>query len=1368
MKILKTIISYLCIFFILAALHGLTFAQEQTDSTKLEEAYNLFNKISPVQDEYNPRRSTQKLIEASNSLKKLGEYHNNVVIEFLMETIKKEFSIKASNAPNSYIVGDALVSLSNMVHKKYDDNFNDLKGLIDKNKERIDPRSFSHIESSIENLEEKIETNPQLEDKESLYFKDQLLKVSSRKLMEYVDTLFNGTNEFLTDIQRNSPERTIYRRNEEANHTIDILVRLKGKNPILIGPAGSGKTTVVEKITQMIIDKEFPDLSFYDYLRKAELLSTSPARISKIALSDSSSAQAAAIEDYFKAVLAIQEATKKPIIVFLDEVHTLSKSQVESLKPFLDSERNGIHFIGATTSKEFMAKFKDNDAIKRRFEKVAVPEFNVEEVMELLKFSWIPKIEGKYQVEFEDNEVIRRVVEESLFIVPDNGRVSASIKALMDLAIFVQRRKGENKKTVSITKQDFSDFLIKRYDLPADPRDGVRFAKYADDLKKKLNEEVLGQSHMINDIVNLWLQNIQDKERRIRVGLLLGSTGVGKTMVAKEFTQLAFPSANNPVMHIDANTYKDGSLSLNALLGAPPGVISSDKTSGELMNWLDDPARGGKGGIIIIDEAERAHKDFWEKFMEFFDTGTITGADGKIRKANNVIILLTSNRGDNVLFPKGMKNWTEREWNEHITLLKDNPSMIKNIFREKVNGLDTAQLPNLILERVDSYIIANPIDLNLALRIARKKADQIIKDTEKTFKIKLEIDDKLIEYLVKNVFNPQNGVRIVIKNLEKYIGEAIVNFRSQWSLKDQEVIQISLLEKGSQVKVSSKRKKGGDEILSSAPKKKFKDVFENQEFINKLIHFKEIFTKSLIGQDELAEKISQAILAHKSFTNNKKPLSFFLLGSTGTGKTETARVIAKIFHGSEERAVIIPLSNITYTGQMNDIFGSPKGFAGSDRESLFERALRNNPTGGVIVFDEASNAGGYDKHLKETIMKHFYNLTDEGKWTSNVTDQTYNLSKYTFIFTGNDGEKIFQGVSHEDLRLAIWEEAKETEQLRKLLLEAGVPEAFLSRMSLIALYKPLLTSEVNVIVEKFLEPIKKETEKWGGKINYSKEFLNSFSEVFFTQGQGGRSLKNVVDQQIKSLITQARFRLTQENKQNDSITITLSLEDNLPKTFYVEGKDFKRKVSFTAEVSSKNTKLFQETLDVTQNATKKILLGKKEAKIVAYHEAGHAVLNDPHITGQKLVYLTIIPGGDVAGYARYEEENSSIPKLNLDREALVILVAQLLAGGISQKRAGYPYDTGMSNDYEKAQKVTKKFYESGAAGNSSWRKKKNFKNFRSEIFQEAEEVANKILDEKKETVEAFTQALLKEGALNEEKINNIINGVGGGVCNKIF
>lgn len=1356
----------------LVHLKGLEVSYAFGDEVEIEAAKFLMKQLGDP----NPRI-------ASEAAKKLSVYSYQDVTHALLTTIMREV---AKPSPNSFILSESIASLEELLTLQDKPKLVELTELWNAKTATFSLLPwFKFVDPRVKTLEAHALTRnaalpefpkPKLELFKSILEKNGLTDSDSPEAI-----LLKGTSSLLTDEVRKSEAKdddfTISGRDHEADNVIDGLVRLKGKNPFLIGPAGAGKTTIAMRVAQKLLKNDFPiaEGAYMKALSHAEIIETTPARISRLAKADTDSAQATAIEVYFEAINQVQKKLNKPIVLYIDEIHTLKKSQIEAMKRYMDSLNDGIMLIGSTTSKEFSQTFKDNEAFRRRVFQTPVEEFTVEQVLSSVNEpkGWLSRIESNYGVQFSQ-EALELVIKNSTVLLPDSGRFDGSIKTMQDIAISIIRGATGSR---TIGEEQVYAFIQKKTGFPVNPHNGSEFARYLKDLELGLNEEVIGQSKMVKDVVDQWAAVLQDSDRGVRVVVEAGPTGVGKTELGKAFAKKVF---KNPKAYfeIDANLYKTGGYAMNSLFGAPNGINSSDTTSGTLMDWLDDPAGGKFGGMILINEGERASEDFWERLMEFFDTAQIYGADGKVRRAVKHMVVITSNRADSLAFPGSIDKWTDKEIIARTTELGSDE--VKGFFIRTISGKDDFKLPLPVLNRVDKYTVAKPILRSEALEIVNKIAAKFKEKTYKDLKIHVEIEAELLEHLVSSVYNIRDGARPIVRQVEDYLKQARVEGLGRWDTPREGELYLGLSQPKlpggvPAILIHTSASAAGEHFLLDLPKLKIQDPLDDPEFLAKLRNLKAKLKERIFGQDEMLNSISQAVISHQANPEQSgRALSLMIVGSTGTGKTETGKAIAEALYGNAKRFTVIPLGKIIYEGELNNIFGSPAGHVGSLEEKLFEKFLRENPNGGVGIFDEASNMGGKEHAQKDALFKKFYDVVEDGQWTSPATNETYDLSKYIFLFTGNDGEKLVAGMSSDDLRLSAWNRSKSRESVRALLRDSGVPEAFLGRMADVILMRPLMRAETARIADKLLKPVFEGFKARNVDVSYSDDFVEKFANTFFTQDEGGRSLRKVAETRVQALLTSAfmEIRIDAKADPSKSMKFVISVEDNgIPRPFSRKN-DPDRVVDLTVQAYQDGVLIHEAKENVTEFAAEQMKPQAAQAIVIAFHEAGHAVANEAAFTNETLAYLTILPGKTKSlsflGYARYEQDKNLLGK-NPDRKSVVETMAKQYGGRIAQELAGFPADAGWAQDLKQMREYgTRALTEwglddelrniaHGPGGKPQYTARQNelISQKLEELMNEAEKTAKERLINHWEEVRLTVIELMKKGSITASEFSDV-------------
>lgn len=1323
--------------------------------------------------------------EAREAASELKGYHYREVVNSLILTVMEELG---EARPDFEVIDASLNSLRELATKADVDRLKDIAKKINFVMKRGGDPQLKDLIYDVARVVQAADfrkpasnqvLTKQLEPAAKSQNKDQQNRVPLRQRLreaayqrtpgagEAAKVLLAGTSVFMSDElleQLTSGEIfEIFGRDQEVAQAIDTLTREKGKNPILVGPRGSGKTKIVEKIAQTILENKLPDHPvFQNELAGAYVIETSPAQISRLAMSNDPNSQAAALEMYFESILTLERELGLRIILFIDEIHTLGSAQVEAMKRYLDSRTKGVKLIGASTSVEYQNAFKHNPAIQRRFDTIGVPEQSAAEVKAIIIKVEVPRAEKRYSFEIPE-ETVDAIVQNANRVYPDTSLVDAAGKMLMTLCSSQARHysPGPNVPTLVLSEKMVYQFVQDKMGYPVNPLDVKALSDYRSELLNRLNDDVIGQERMVGDVVEEWIRLLKNNRKGVRTVIALGPTGVGKSHLGRQLAKLVF-GTEGAFMEVDGNQFKEGHFSNNTFFGAPNGVMSSNKTSGMLFDYLDDPGRGKFGGIIMINEAERAHKDFWEKMMEIMDTGKGVGGDGKERILGRHLIILTSNRGDVSLYPKTIEDWTDAEYRAHMATL--NEERLKQVFKEASSGRDEFRLPDPILARIDKYTAAEPMLPAKVERVAIQKAQSLIKLLEDRFKIQIEFDTIVASEIALASYQKGLGVRPVEKKIVDLIEGALDRYLIESELKRGDKLQVGLALEASGA--SSIEVRGPSGVMSlPIPKEVKHDLLSDQELMQRLEQLDQELNQRVFGQQDMIKRIKDAVISHQT-SRGQRPLSIFAVGSTGTGKSEMARALARALYQSEKRVLELDMGQIIYEGELSNIFGSPVGHTGSTEERVFEQFLRENPHGGVIVFDEISNMGGKDPAQKEALFKKFYSIFENGKWLSPATNKVYDLSKYTIINTGNDLEALLQGVSADDLRMSIWKQFRNPQMVRELLVKSGVPEAFLGRMDDVFLMKPLLNSEVQRIVNKILAEQIKEFSDKGLQIFVEQTFYKDVADIFFSHAQGARSIRGLIERRMKSAITQ----LIMEAKGIENLKgkeIYLLVRDNQVKRTYIKGSDPERKV-YVYAIANPGPEQFGVTLEVTEYAVKINLQSKQEVIRTSYHEAGHAVANDPKVTGQKIGMITVVGRDGYLGYARYESVQGASTN-SMTEEKTIRIMARLLAGQIAEKLAGFEENAGWASDLEKARALaTKYILEWGLGRNMAsvplddkgrpklrGDKERQFQKEMDRLFAEADKMATATVKSNWNLVRAVVGELYQKGEITGQRYKEL-------------
>lgn len=582
-------------------------------------------------------------------------------------------------------------------------------------------------------------------------------------------------------------------RDDEIKRVLEILSRRCKNNPLLIGPAGVGKTAIVEELANMIVSGDVP-------------LSLSGKRIISL---DMASAVAGTkyrgeFEERINQILKEIE-DNSDIILFIDEIHTLvgaggAEGAIDASNIFKPALARGkIRCIGATTTEEYKKSLEKDKALSRRFQNVLIEAPSKKIVKDILMN--LKEIYKDYHKVLIDDEIIDLIIDLSEKYMYDRRQPDKSIDILDEVCAKVSLKEGKNlkeyrkykqniKKIISLKKKaildnDFelaSNYRCKEADL-MDKINNLELSLYKKNLKKVTKNDVAltvsektgipvyelikEKKKILKNVDNLFKKTIYGQEKavkacsnivkKIKLGfndkcysmLFCGPSGVGKTALAKVLGE----SIGN-VIKVDMSEYKEAH-SISKIIGAPAGYVGFEDT-----NNLLEEVRNKPFSVLILDEIEKAHKDVINLFLGALDEGMMKDCRGNIVRFDNVIIIMTSNSGFDRI---------------SVGFNKDNKE-------SKLN--DNFSIP--FMNRVDKVIMFNELSLEDISNIIFDKL-KVLKGKYKN-KIKIEYDKDLVSKLASminyKVYGARKVNKIIKDEVETLIIEALIDNKKNIKIKD--------------------------------------------------------------------------------------------------------------------------------------------------------------------------------------------------------------------------------------------------------------------------------------------------------------------------------------------------------------------------------------------------------------------------------------------------------------------------------------------------------------------------------------------------------------------------------------------------------
>jgi ATP-dependent Clp protease ATP-binding subunit ClpC len=642
-------------------------------------------------------------------------------------------------------------------------------------------------------------------------------------------------------------------REKEIFRIAQVLSRRKKNNPIIIGEPGAGKTAIVEGLAMMIHNGECPK-----NLSDKRIVSLD---INSIVAGTKYRGQ---FEERMKII--IEELQMAPnIIIFIDEIHTMvgagnSSGSLDAsniFKPALS--RGELQCIGATTLDEYRRHFEKDGALERRFQKIVIDPSTKEETFEILKQS-----KGKYEehhkvnytdealllcVELADRYITDREFPDKAFDILDEvgSRMQIDIKLPEIIEKLKQDAQNIKKEKVDVIKKQ-------NYEQAAELRDKERKIltdlenekkKFDNELKTSkrgipeeiiyevvsnmtkipvskinideknslvnlestLNTNVIGQEEAVGKISKSIRRNrvgIKDPNRPIGSFIFLGSTGVGKTFLAKQLAKEIFGSEDN-LIRVDMSEYQEKH-TISRLIGSPPGYVGHEEGG-----QLTEQVKNKPYCVILFDEIEKANKDIFSTLLQMLDDGHLT--DGLGRKINfkNCLIIMTSNIGVRKL----------QDFGTGVGFKSSNSSEVvqeeqkRDVLKKELSKFFAPEF----LNRIDDVVIFNSLNKDNIDKIVKLEIDILVKRL-KSMKYNFTYENSIIDLISKVGFDEIFGARPIKRAIQNKIedlisekiltGEVTENKDYRLFVKTENDEQIIDLEEGVLIepKKRSRKKKG--------------------------------------------------------------------------------------------------------------------------------------------------------------------------------------------------------------------------------------------------------------------------------------------------------------------------------------------------------------------------------------------------------------------------------------------------------------------------------------------------------------------------------------------------------------------------------
>lgn len=594
-------------------------------------------------------------------------------------------------------------------------------------------------------------------------------------------------------------------REREIERLAQILSRRKKNNPVLIGEPGVGKSAIVEGLALRIIQKKVSRILFDKRVVMLDMASVVAGTKYR-----------GQFEERIRSI--INELQKNPnVILFIDEIHTIvgagaaagSMDAANMLKPAL--ARGEIQCIGATTLDEYRKSIEKDGALERRFQKVVVEPTTPEETLQILH-NIKEKYEEHHNVSYTD-DALEACVKLTGRYITDRNFPDKAIDALDEAGsrvhltnITVPKEIEEQEKEIELARNQKTEAVkSQNFELAAGYRDREKElvaqldkmkedweARLKDDrqrvgeeeianvvsmmsgipvqrmaqaeglklvgMKEELQARVIAQDQAVEKLVKAIMRSrvgLKDPNRPIGTFMFLGSTGVGKTHLAKQLAKYMFGSTD-ALIRVDMSEYME-KYTVSRMIGAAPGYVGYEEGG-----QLTEKVRRKPYSIVLLDEIEKAHPDVFNILLQVLDEGRLTDNYGRTVDFKNTVIIMTSNIGTRQLkeFGRGVGFGAQNRF--------DDKEYSRSVIQKALNKTFAPEF----LNRLDEIITFDQLSLDAIARIVNIELQELLKRVE-TIGYKLVVDNDAIHFLASKGYDVQFGARPLKRAIQNYLEDGL-------------------------------------------------------------------------------------------------------------------------------------------------------------------------------------------------------------------------------------------------------------------------------------------------------------------------------------------------------------------------------------------------------------------------------------------------------------------------------------------------------------------------------------------------------------------------------------------------------------------